>query len=159
MQVVLLAAVAGCAPPDLSPANTSIGLYVAADVRPTALSLSDSTAVLDIRILTENPSDQTIIVVTGGPPYTENAEPEAGSGISQSYRIARPGNLWDAGPSADWWGSPADTFPPRHGVYAENKGSLKSWRDGGWTTDTGMYTVRSFYNGHEGASTTFRLVP
>lgn len=139
--------------------NTTFGLYVAASVTPAVLSLRDSTTALQILITAENESSEPIIVVTGNPPVKIAPDPVNSVGLEYSYRIGRPGNLLNAGPASDSWGGQADTFPPRVRFGDEDQISLASWRGLGYPLDTGTYTLRSYYNGHEGRSATFRFVP
>jgi hypothetical protein len=65
----------------------------------------------------------------------------------------------NAGPNADYWGDSVYVFPPHHVEYAETVVSLRDWRAGGWSLAPGQLRVRSWFNGHEGSSAAFQLVP
>lgn len=155
----VLAVSAGCTSASPDVANTPIGLYVYASVTPAVMSISDSAAMLQVRIIAKNVSDEQIIVVTGNPPVKITPDPTNGTGLEYSYRISWPEKLSNAGPPSDSWGRAVDTFPAHVGFAMDFQLTLATWRVGKYALDTGTYTLRSFYNGHEGDPTTFRLVP
>jgi hypothetical protein len=143
----------------MGPSNIDLGLRVEASVIPQVVSLRDSTAVLHIRVSVSNSSEQDVIVVTGGPPYRITGDPTESQGLSQSFRIASSAEPLNAGPSVDWWGSPADTIRARHRFVADEEVTLRQWREGGWAMQPGKYRVRGYYNGHEGVAASFTIVP
>ena len=147
----------GCT--SLEPSNTDLGLHVEAGVSPRVLSLSDSTAELEIVVMVTNPSDEDIIIVTGGPPYTITGDPEESRGLTQSFRISSLDQPLNAGPSVDAWGQPVDTIRARQGEYLKHVVKLSHWKHGWPSVAPGNYRVRSYYNGREGESAHFTLTP
>ena len=156
---VLLAAgvVAGC--DGLAPPNTDLELRVEATVSPLRIRLRDSAAALHIRVTVTNPTGEDIIVTTGGPPYRITTDPLESSGLGPSIRIASTTEPLNGGPSVDWWGSPVDTIRAGRGIYAEHDVTLEAWRRGGWVVESGEYRVRGYYNGREGVSAGFTVLP
>jgi hypothetical protein len=146
----------GCT--SLEPSNTDLGLRVEAGVTPRVVSLADTAAELRIRILVTNPTSQDIIVTTGGPPYSIRTDPAESRGLTQSFRIAGADEPLNAGPAVDAWGEPVDTIFAGRGEYMEHVVKLSEWQKG-WIVVPGIYRVRSYYNGHEGESAPFTLVP
>jgi hypothetical protein len=157
--IVLLGACAVVGCESLEPSNTDLQLRVEADISPRVVSLRDSAAVLHIRVTITNPSDHDIIVPTGGPPYRIATDPEESTGLGPSIRIASPTEPLNGGPSADWWGTPVDTILAGRGIYAPHEVSLAAWRAGGWELKPGRYRVRGYYNGREGVSAPFTVLP
>lgn len=157
--VVLLAAcaVAGC--DSMAPSNTDLELRVEATVRPLAISLQDSAAVFHIRVIVTNPADHDVIVTTGGPPYRITSDPVESVGLGPSIRISSSTEPLNGGPSVDWWGSPVDTIRAGSGIYAEHDVALQAWRAGGWKVEPGKYRIRGYYNGREGLSAGFTVLP
>jgi hypothetical protein len=139
--------------------NTAIGLRVWADVAPSTVSIGDGTATLRIRVYVENPSGHTLRVRSGGPPYTFTSDPAKSRGLEQSFRIASATDSLNAGPAMDYWGDSVYAFPPHATRYSEATISIRDWRAGGWSATPGSFRVRSWFNGHEGSSAPFRLVP
>jgi hypothetical protein len=109
-QTLLLVLLAGCTE-GFGPSNIDLGLHVEAQVLFPAVSLSDSTALLKIRVLVANSSDHDIIVETGGPPFHITGDPTESGGLSTSIRIANEKDPLNAGPGIDSWGGSRDTFP------------------------------------------------
>jgi hypothetical protein len=153
----LLAAMVLMSCDGLEPSNTDLGLRVEASVSPRLVRISDTMAVLHIRVTVTNPADTDVIIATGGPPYRITRDPEESVGLGQSFRIASSADSLNGGPSADWWGSPVDTVRAGRGVYAAHDVSLKDWRAGGWPLQPGAYRVRAYYNGREGLPAEFRI--
>ena len=147
----------GCS--SFEPSNTDLGLHVEARVSPRVISIRDTTAELSISIVVTNPTDRDIIVVTGGPPYSIRGDPADSRGLTQSFRIASDDDPLNAGPSADAWGEPVDTIFAKQGEYFPHVVKLSLWRSGGWPLVPGTYRVRSYYNGREGESAQFTLIP
>ncbi|MEP7344397.1 MAG: hypothetical protein ABI877_03980 [Gemmatimonadaceae bacterium] len=145
------------APSELAP-NTTSGLRVWATVTPSALSVRDSLTPIVIRVYARNPGDDTLRIVSGGPPYTFTSDPRDSRGLSYGFRIARNPDSLNAGPNADFWGQPVYVFAPHSTSYVQHQFSLKTWRAGGWSTDLGEYEIRSFYNGREGQRATLQLL-
>jgi hypothetical protein len=143
----------------MGPPNTDLDLRVEASVRPLTLRLRDSAAVLSLSVTVTNPSDQDIIVTTGGPPYRITPDPLESSGLGPSIRIASSTDPLNGGPSVDWWGSPVDTIRAGSGMYAAHDVTLESWRGGGWKVEPGTYQIRSYYNGREGLPATLTVLP
>jgi len=139
--------------------NTDLGLRVQASVTPRIARASDTAAVLHVRVTITNPTDQDMIIVTGGPPYRITGDPTESAGLSHSFRIANSTDPLNAGPSADWWGSSVDTVPANRGYYVSQDVELTFWRAGGWPLEPGEYRVRGFYNGREGEPAPFTIVP
>jgi hypothetical protein len=156
---LLLVAGLAVACDSMGPSNIDLGLRVEASVIPQVISLRDTTAVLHIRVSVSNSSEQDVVVVTGGPPYRITGDPTESQGLSQSFRIASSTDSLNAGPSVDWWGSPADTIRSRHRFVADEEVSLRQWREGGWAMQPGQYRVRGYYNGREGVAAPFTIVP
>jgi hypothetical protein len=134
-------------------------LRVWADVSPARLSLSDSTAALRVRIYVQNPGGDSLRLVSGGPPYVFTNDPADSRGLEQSFRIASADDLLRAGPGTDYWGNAVYTFGPRATRYTEAVIQLKDWRAQGYPLAPGVLRVRSYFNGREGSSATFTLVP
>ena len=143
----------------MGPSNIDLGLRVEASVTPRVISLRDTAAVLHIRVSVSNSSGHDVIVVTGGPPYHITGDPSESQGLSQSLRIASSTEPLNAGPSVDWWGSPADTIRSRHRYVADQAITVQEWRGGGWTVQPGEYRIRGYYNGREGLAARFTIVP
>lgn len=141
------------------PANTSLGLRVWATVTPQVVRLRDSAAVLHIRVRVRNPADSVLRIVSGGPPYLFTSDPADGFGMREAYRIGSAASPLGAGPGADYWGDSVYVFDPRSSSVVEIVLPLRSWRAGGWPVTPGEYRVRSYFNGREGESATFTLVP
>ena len=157
--ISVLEACASPSEPVASPPNTRIGLHVWAEVTPPRVRASDSAAVLTIRVLAENPSDSTLRIVSGGPPYTFTPDPAESRGLEQSFRIASARSALNAGPSVDYWGDIEYVFGPHERSVVTYKVPLKVWRDGNWPLTPGQYRVRGYFNGQEGASASFAIVP
>ena len=150
---------ASCESPAAPTPNTDIGLRVWADVTPARLSVSDSAALLRVRIYVQNPRADTLRLVSGGPPYVFTNDPTDSRGLEQSFRIANAEDpLW-AGPGTDYWGDSVYTFAPRATHYTEAVIRLRDWRAQGYPLRPGVLRVRSYYNGREGSSATFTLQP
>jgi hypothetical protein len=156
VRALVACALIGCG--GLEP-NTDLGLRVEASVTPRLVRASDTAAVLHVRVTVTNPSDRDILIVTGGPPYSITGDPTESSGLSHSFRIASATDRLNAGPSADWWGSSVDTMLAHRGYYVSHDVALKDWRAGGWPLEPGEYRVRGWYNGREGQSAHFTIVP
>jgi hypothetical protein len=73
--------------------------------------------------------------------------------------LAHGDNPLTAGPTMDWGWDTVYVFPARSQEYTETALSLRRWNSDGTLPDTGTYTVRSYFNQHEGASAQFRIVP
>ena len=157
MLLLVAGLLVGC--DSMGPSNIELGLRVEASVTPRVVSLRDTTAVLHIRVSVSNSSEHDVIVVTGGPPYRITGDPTESQGLSQSFRIASSADPLNAGPSVDWWGSPADTIRARHRFVADEEVTLRQWREGGWAIQPGEYQVRGYYNGREGVAAPFTIVP
>lgn len=152
-------AVLSCESPVAPQPNTSLGLRVWATVAPTRLSTRDSTASFRIRVYVANPTGDTLRVKSGGPPYTFTPDPAQSRGLKQSFRIASATEPLNAGPNTDYWGDSVYVFPPHQVEYTEAVVSVRAWRVGGWALETGPLRVRGWFNGHEGSSAPFQLVP
>lgn len=157
ISLLVAGAVAGC--DSMAPPNTDLELRVAATVSPLTIRLRDTAAVFHVRVTVTNPSDQDIVVITGGPPYRITTDPVESSGLGPSIRIASPADPLNGGPSVDWWGSPVDTIRAGGGIYAEHDVTLQAWRDGGWVVEPGEYRIRGYYNGREGLPASLTVVP
>jgi hypothetical protein len=155
---ILAASLVACT--DAMAPNTDVGLRVWTTVSPSSVSIADTAATLRVRLYVENPSMQEISVITGGPPYKFTGNPIPNSGLFGSIRIASEADSLFAGPSSDWWGQPVYTFKPRSAGYDEMVVSVKEWRSQRqMPLATGKYRVRGWFNGREGASSTFTLQP
>jgi len=141
--------------------NTDVGLSVWTEVSPRILSIRDTTTVLHMRVIVGNKTNHEIRVVSGGPPYvfTFGNEPLPHSGLWGSLRIASETDPLNAGPSVDWWGDSVYVFPAHHVEYNEQAMTLHEWKAGRWSVEVGNYVVRGWFNGREGKSTEFYLVP
>ncbi|HUR00719.1 MAG TPA: hypothetical protein VM166_14810 [Gemmatimonadaceae bacterium] len=141
--------------------NTDVGLSVWTEVSPPILSIRDTTTALHIRVLVGNKTDHEIRVVSGGPPYvfTFGSEPLPHSGLWGSLRIATDSSALNAGPGVDWWGDSVYVFRAHHVAYNEQAITLLQWKAGGWPVKPGNYVARGWFNGREGRSTKFYLVP
>ena len=154
----LMAAIVACRDYPLDP-NTDAGLRVWVEVSPRIVSVSDTTAILRIRLNVMNPSEREITVITGGPPYRSGGKPTRNSGLFGSIRIARGADSLNAGPNVDWFGQPVYTLRPRSRLYDELIVPLKEWQARGWQLAVGEYRARGWFNGREGTSATFVLKP
>jgi hypothetical protein len=152
--LVLLA----CTDP-ISPPNTPLGLRVWAEIRPSTVRFSDSTQLLRIRVLASNPGNRTLTLISGGPPYRMTSDPANSIGLAESFRIARKDSFENAGPGADWFGDSLWVFQPGQTYFNEQELTLAEWRKRSFPQEPGEYRVRSYFNGREGASATFRIVP
>jgi hypothetical protein len=148
-----------CESPVAPKPNTPIGLRVWTEVAPTSLSIGDSTATLRIRVYVENPAGDTLRVRSGGPPYIFTSDPAQSQGLEESFRIASATDFLNAGPDTDYWGDSVYVFPPHDMEYTEAVVSIRQWRAGGWPLIPGPLRVRSWFNGREGSSASFQLVP
>lgn len=160
--VVGTIALATCATPNEPaelPANTPIGLRVWATVSPRVLRLRDSAAVLHLTIRARNPSDSTLRIVSGGPPFRFTPDPRESIGLQQSYRIASDSSALNGGPSADYWGDSIYVFRAHQESVIDVDVPLKFWRDGGWPARPGSYRVRAYFNAREGEAAAFEFVP
>ena len=146
---------------DIIAPNTDVGLSVWTEVSPSFISIRDTTTVLHMRVFVGNKTNHEIRVVSGGPPYvfTFGNEPLPHSGLWGSIRIARGADRLNAGPSDDWWGDSVYVFPAHHAEYNEQAITLREWKAGGWAPTTGNYIARGWFNGREGNSAPFFLVP
>src|SRR3954462_3449605 len=140
----------------LDPSNPDVGLHVKAVVSPRLISLADTAAHPYVRVLVSNPSDQVIIVTTGGPPHSIHPDPVDSPGLLASFRIASAADPINAGPSVDSWGGPVDTIPAGESRYLEHLIIVRDWV-AGWTVVPGEFRVRSYYNGQEGESVGFTV--
>ena len=141
--------------------NTDVGLSVWSEASPNLISIRDTTTVLHLRVFVGNTTDHEIRVVSGGPPYvfTFGNTPVPHSGLWGSLRIARGADSLTAGPSVDWWGDSVYVFPARQTTYNEWEITLGQWKAGGWPIETGIYVLRGWFNGREGKSSPFYIVP
>jgi hypothetical protein len=158
---ILMAAIAlSCAEPSApTQPNTDVGLRVWAELSPSRISLRDSNATVQVRVIAQNPGRDTIRL-PGGPPYVfVSGDPAQSRGLEHSYRIARDTNQFNAGPGVDYWGQPEYAFAPGAIQRSDGAVSIRVWRDGGWPLTVGTYRVRSYFNGHEGASATLTVAP
>lgn len=157
----LLSAVAllcSCGDPIIGP-NTDVGLSVWTEVSPPILSIRDTTTVLHMRVFVANTSDHEIKVVSGGPPYVFTNDPLPHSGLWGSLRIAKGSEQLNAGPGTDWWGDSVYLLPPHYHEYNEQAITLREWKARGWHPTPGNYVARGWFNGREGKSKPFYLVP
>lgn len=139
--------------------NTALGLRVWAEVSPAVVRARDAAAALRIRVYTANPSGRELRIRSGGPPYVFAGDPAATRGLAQGYRLAHGDDPFTAGPTTDWGWDTVYVFRPRASEYVEATIRLRDWDSGGAPPDTGRYRVRSFFNGREGASADFRIIP
>jgi hypothetical protein len=153
----LTAVAVGCA--DVAAPNTESGLRVWADASPSLLHLSDNAAVVRIRIYAANPNSRELRIRSGGPPYIAAGDPIHGQGFAEEYRLEHGDNPFTAGPTIDWGWDTVYVFPARSEQHDETILPLRTWNAGGVPPDTGTYTVRSYFNQHEGAPAQFRIVP
>lgn len=144
---------------NMEPSNIEFGLRVDGEVEPRQVRISDPAAALHIRVVVSNPTDDSIFVVTGAPPYSFTGDPAVSQGLSHAFRIASATNPLHGGPSGDWWGSQIDTVPPHWGSYAETTLTLTDWRELGYPLEPGEYRLRTYYNGREGEPVPFTLRP
>jgi hypothetical protein len=151
-----LGLLAACSDNPIEP-NTDIGLRVWAAVSPSSVSVRDTGAMLRVRVHIANPTTHEIRINTGGPPYVSAANPADSKGLFASYRFVEPGGVMRAGPASDWFGQSEYVFAPQHGKYVEAIVPLKSWIEDG--LQPGLYTIRSWMNGREGASARFSVYP
>lgn len=159
LAIPAIGATLSCESPVAPQPNTTIGLRVWAVVAPTRLSIRDSTATLRIRVYVANPTADTVRVTSGGPPYTFTSDPAQSRGLEGSFRIASATDPLNAGPGTDYWGDSVYVFPPHHVEYTEAVVGIRNWRAGGWSLSPGSLRVRSWFNGHEGSSAPFQVVP
>ena len=140
--------------------NTDVELSVWTEVSPNLVKISDTTTVLHMRVFVGNTTHHEIRVVSGGPPYVfAFGEPVPHSGLWGSLRIARGSDSLHAGPGIDWWGDSVYVFPARKATYNETEITLRQWKARGWPIETGIYTARGWFNGREGKSSPFYIVP
>ena len=139
--------------------NTDIGLRVWATVSPAMISIRDSTATVHLQVRVHNPSDRSIRVVSGGPPYRFTTDPANSRGLWGSIRIANRFSALNAGPNVDWWGDSVYVIAPHQVQLNEYAITLAEWRKRGWIPTPGALTVRSWFNGREGGSAALILVP
>jgi hypothetical protein len=156
LRLVAIVLLCGCS---MEPSNTDLGLHVGAEVVPRQVSLSDSAAALSLRVLVSNPSDRPILVQTGGPPFDITGDPSDSHGLSASLRVASALDPLNAGPGTDWWGGSVDTIRAHHTVLYKKALTLRDWQAGGWTVSSGTYRLRNYYNGREGESQNFSVIP
>lgn len=142
--------------PRLEP-NTPAGLRVWVEVTPRRLSMSDPGATARVRIVALNPGPDTIRLA-GGPPYVFAPDPVDSRSLEQSLRIGRDANTINAGPGVDYWGQLEYVFPPAARDVAEYTLSLKAWVEGGWPLAPGVYRMRGYFNGMEGAEAELTIV-
>jgi hypothetical protein len=114
--------------------------------------------VLRLRVTVTNPSDQDIIVTTGGRPI---GSPRIlwklrTRCLDTDCHYDRAPRRWALGGLV---GSPVDTIRAGGSIYAEHDVTLEAWRGGGWVVDPGEYRVRGYYNGREGLSASFTVLP
>ena len=152
--IAFLVTVAACRDSLVDP-NTDVGLRVWTEVTPRIVSISDTAAVVRIRVYVINPSDNEVTVVSGGPPYRFTGNPLNSLGLWGSVRIASQTDSLDAGPGVDWWGQPAYMFAPHSGGYSEHTFEMKTWT----SRALGEYRIRGWFNGREGRSTTLIIKP
>ena len=76
-----------------------------------------------------------------------------------SLRIAKGSDQLHAGPAVDWWGDSVYVLPAHYTEYNENAITLHQWKASGWPLTTGNYVARGWFNGREGKSKPFYLVP
>ena len=139
-------------------ANTDLGLRVWAEVVPAQISMSDSTASLTVRVLAWNPTGHELRIRSGAPPYVFTADPVDSEGLEHSFRIASAASALNAGPGVDTWGDTVYVFAAFETQFIERAVTIRAWRDG-WPLAAGSYWARSYFNGREGASATFIVVP
>ena len=157
--VLVLCVSLSCESPVAPEPNTPIGLRVWASVAPTTLPIHDSTATVRIRIYVQNPAAESLRVTSGGPPYIFTLNPSHSQGLEESFHIASGTDSLNAGPNTDYWGQPVYVFGPHETRYTEAIVTLRQWRAGGWPLVPETLRVRSYFNGREGESASFRLVP
>ena len=148
-----------CESPVAPTPNTTIGLRVWAEVAPATLSIRDTAAVLRIRVYVENPAGDTLRVRSGAPPFIFTSDPTRSQGLKVSFRIASATDSLNAGPNTDYWGDSVYVFPPHDVEYTEATVSIHQWRVAGWPLVPGHLRLRAWFNGHEGSSAPFQLVP
>jgi len=138
--------------------NTDLGLRVYATVSVPRLSRSNPADSLRIRVLVSNPSNYDLTFSTGSP--LELLKPLPGKGTTEAYRIANAEDSVNAGPAADAWNGASITIPA-HTTYHKDFDAIPRMSDWlmGWAVPLGIYRVRSFFLGREGAVTTFEVVP
>ena len=139
--------------------NTDLGLRVWTEVVPAQISMRDSTASLTVRVLAWNPAGHELRIRSGAPPYVFTADPVDSKGLEHSFRIANAASALNAGPGVDAWGDTVYVFAAFETQFMEHVVTIRSWRAGGWPLAPGTYWVRGYYNGREGASAAFRVVP
>lgn len=148
-----------CESPVAPEANTPIGLRVWAQVIPTRLSIADSTATLRIRVYVQNAAGDSLRLMSGAPPFVFTLDPAKSRGLAESFRIASATDSLNAGPNTDYWGDSVYVFAPHEADYTETVIDWNDWRAGGWKLGPGVFRVRSYFNGREGSSASFTLVP
>ena len=151
------AAVWACA--DAVSPNTSLGLRVWAEVAPETVHVGDTSGLFVIRVVVSNPTSHLIRVKSGAPPFVFTADPAQSRGMEEQFRIACSRSTFACGPGSDYYGDSVYVFPPLDWYFAQDSVRLKSWTKGGYPLTPGTYTVRSWFNGHEGMSATLTLVP
>jgi hypothetical protein len=137
--------------------NTDVGLRVWATVSPRSISLRDTTIGLRIRVYVENPTDDEIRVVSGGPPYVFTSDPAKSKGLWGSYRVMNPDGTMRGGPASDWWGQPEYVYKARRAEFQETLLPMKSWIRS--DLQPGTYTIRAWFNAREGRSAEFTVRP
>jgi hypothetical protein len=157
--LAIASASSSCDSPIAPEPNTSIGLRVWAEVIPTTLSISDTAARIRVRVYAQNPTSDSLSIISGGPPYIFTSDPTRSQGLEQGFRIASATDSLNAGPYRDYWGQPVYKFGPREGTYTEAVLGVRDWLAGGWSLAPGTLTVRAYFNGKEGSSVSLHVIP